>query len=606
MKNLSWRRIPSALRYFRAHGPVATWRSAIGRTIACVAWRRAIGGAGTYAAWLRAYDTLRPADTTAILRHIAEFSRRPLISVILAGDGHTEASTKAANTVIAQLYPHWELVISMSRPVDVLRSELEGVVQTDPRIKLVQVHASDGWASLANAAIASARGEFILFLDEDDQLAPHAIYCLVSEICKADKPDIVYSDEDEIDAGGNRCFPKFKTDWNPDLLRSYNYLGRLTAYRRELLAQTGRVASDLAGAEEYDLNLRLTEKISAPHIRHIPMILYHRCKRDGDAATGSAVRAVERHLARAGAVAKAVTLTSGHVRAQYHLPSPLPGVSLIVPTRDRVGLLRECIDGLLSNTDYGNLKIIIVDNDSLLPETHEYLMEINKEARVRVLQVSGPFNYSLINNCAAKLAESDIIGFINSDIKVIHPHWLREMVSQVLRPEIGAVGAKLFYPNDTIQHAGTIVGLGGLAGHAFRHFNRDDAGYLHRLSLTQNMSAVTAACMLMRKHVFEEVGGFDEINLPVAYSDVDICLKISESGYLNIWTPFAQLYHLESGSRPSDHSRERIEQYKREMKYLRSRWKHVIQRDPFYNPNLTNEAEDFSLAFPPRVVRPWQ
>jgi len=224
---------------------------------------------------------------------------------------------------------------------------------------------------------------------------------------------------------------------------------------------------------------------------------------------------------------------------------------------------------------------------------------------VRILGYPGPFNYSAINNFATKYATHDIIAFINNDIEVIDREWLREMVSHVIRPEIGAVGAKLFYHDDTIQHGGTIIGLGGVAGHAFRYFDREDAGYLHRLQLTQNLSAVTAACMLLRKAVFNEVGGFDPVNLPVAYNDVDLCLRIREHGYWNVWTPFARLYHHESGSRPSDYSPERLSKYRLEMNYLKSRWKDIIRHDPCYNPNLTLDTEDFALAYPPRVIRPW-
>jgi GT2 family glycosyltransferase len=225
--------------------------------------------------------------------------------------------------------------------------------------------------------------------------------------------------------------------------------------------------------------------------------------------------------------------------------------------------------------------------------------------KIRILKVEGKFNYSKINNLAVSFSRQKILGFLNNDVEIIDEKWLSEMAMLVTRPEIGVVGAKLYYPNNTIQHAGTIVGLGGLAGHAFRHFPRHAAGYLHRLRYVQSMSAVTGACMLVRKEVFEAVGGLDPENLPVAYNDVDFCLRVQELGYRNVWTPFAELYHHESGSRPSDHSRERIDDYKAEVTYLKARWEHVIRQDPYYNPNLTIESEDFSLAFPPRVKKPW-
>jgi len=588
-----WRRIPAGLRYLRAHGLAATWRRVFPRPRG-------------YPSWVESYDTLGPADIRAIADHIRCLPARPLLSVILAVvKGREPHFRDTVTSVTGQLYPHWEL--SIAAAPEALRSlagELNRHGSRDSRIKLVPSDAPSELVATTNAAIAAATGEFVLFLDPRDKLAAHALYMIAVELDRSASADIIYSDEDEIDDGDRRNRPKFKSDWNPDLFLGCNLIGRLAAYRRSLVEQAGGFRSGFPGAEEYDLGLRASELTEPDRVRHIPMILYHRRVTHDENTQGSA-EAVAEHLERSGTSGTPVQVSRCRVRIRYPLPGPPPGISLIVPTRDRLELLRKCVDGLLSKTNYGNVEIIIVDNDSELAETHAYFAELSTRETVRILKFSGEFNYSAINNFAVERASHDIIGFLNNDLEVIHPDWLAEMVSHIIRPEIGIVGAKLLYPDNTVQHAGTIVGLGGLAGHAFRHFARDDSGYLGRLQLTQNMSAVTAACMLIRKPVFQEVGGFDAYNLPIAYNDVDLCLRVREQGYRIVWTPFAELYHHESGSRTSDFAPERIKNYRAEMSYLKARWKDVIGHDPFYSPNLTIEAEDFTLAYPPRVVRPW-
>jgi len=592
----AWRRIPSGLRYLRSHGLIATWY-------------RLFPGPRTYASWVDAFDTLRSNDVKAIQKHIRKLSARPLLSVILPVTGtHEPLLGDAVLSVIGQLYPDWELCITTTpQALPAVTADVDRFGSGDRRIKLVASAAED-FATTANAGLAAATGAFVLFLGARDRLAAHALYMIAVELCRHADADVIYSDEDLIDEHGSRNHPNFKSDWNPDLLLGCDMIGHLAAFRRDLVARAGEVRPGLTGTAKYDLALRLTEQSQPDRIHHIPMILYHQ-RQAADPSTASLAegmrQAVTEHFERAERMA-AVSLSQCHIRIRYPLPVPLPGVSLIIPTRDRADLLRQCVDGLLSKTDYDNIEIVIVDNDSELLETQAYLARLREFEHVRVLSFSGQFNYSAINNFAVNHVIHDIIGFINNDIEVIHPDWLREMVSHVIRPEIGAVGAKLLYPDDTIQHAGTIVGLGGLAGHAFRYFNRDDPGYFDRLRLVQNMSAVTAACMLMRKQVFTDAGGFDAINLPVAYNDVDLCLRVRERGYRNLWTPFAELYHHESGSRASDFAPERIKAYRREMDYLKTRWKDVIDHDPSYNPNLTVEAEDFSPAFPPRIIRPWR
>jgi len=591
-----WRRIPSGLRYLRTYGLVATWHRILPRT-------------EDYASWVRSFGTLRPRDIRAIKSHVDRLPKRPLLSVILPATHENRPLRDAISSVTDQLYPDWELCVgATSETAAAVAAEFDQFAD-DRRLKLVPSHRQDDLAVVANAGLAVATGEFILLLHPGDRLAPHALYMVAAAICRNETTDMIYSDEDAIDENGNRRQPRFKSDWNPDLLLGCDAVGRLAAYRRSPVVEAGGFRSGFDGAEEYDLTLRLTKWAQPDRVQHIPMVLYHRRGADEQAPASSGeamLRAVTEHLADCGYKAAVGSTSDGHIRVCYPLPEPLPAVSLIIPTRDRVALLRQCVDGLLSKTDYGNIEIIVVDNDSEDAETHAYLTELSKRDCVRILSFSGQFNYSVINNFAVAHTSHDIIGFINNDIEVIDGSWLREMVSHAIRPEIGAVGAKLLYPDNTIQHAGTVIGLGGLAGHAFRHFERDDPGYLDRLRFVQNVSAVTAACLVVRKRVFKEAGGFDAVNLPVAYNDVDLCLRIRECGYRNLWTPFAELYHHESASRPSDFSAERIKAYRREMNYLKKRWPGVIRHDPFYNPNLTIDAEDFGLAFPPRVVRPWR
>src|SRR6266851_3162442 len=596
---LRWHRIPGGLRYLRRHGTVALLL-------------RLFPPLRFYWAWVGIYDTLAPKDVAAIHRHIRRLANRPLISVLMpvaSSDG--VFLRRAIERIARQLYPEWELRIAGDPAV------VGSVAQmTTPggRVKIVDAGSDPSFAGAFNAALAVATGTLVTLVRAEDELALHALYLLAVELGRDPETAILYSDEDAIGTGGRRRNHRFKTDWNPDLLLGHDAIGRLAAYRRDIITRIGGFRRGFEGAEEYDLALRASEEVGPDRIRHIPMILYHRRGTIWPAgANGSATpadahcRAVAEHLLRTGIAATVSPLPGHRVRVHHPLAEPRPHVSLIVPTRDKVDLLRRCVDGLLHETDYAELELIIVDNDSAERETHAYFADLAAAPRVRVVSYPGLYNYSAINNFGVAQARYDLIGLLNNDIEVIHRDWLREMVSHAMRPEIGAVGAKLYYPDDTIQHAGTIVGLGGGANHAFRDFRRAAPGYCNRLLLTQNLSAVTAACILLRRRVSEEVGGIDEVNLPVAFNDVDLCLRIREKGYRIVWTPFAELYHWESVSRGSDkYEPEKIERFQRESKYLVERWRAVIAQDPYYNPNLTVDELDFGLAFPPRFSPPWR
>jgi lipopolysaccharide biosynthesis protein/GT2 family glycosyltransferase len=571
-----------------------------------------------YQSWVSSYDTLQDDDRAAIRSHIQLLRDRPLISIIMpVYNTNPIFLRKAIDSMLAQLYPFWELCIADDASSNSeIRTILSEYSRRDQRIKVVFRSENGHISAASNSALELATGEFIALSDHDDELSPHAIYMLAVELNEHPDADIVYSDEDKIDANGRRHEPHFKPDWNQELFYSYNMINHLGMYRTCLVQKIGGFREGFEGSQDYDLVLRLLAHTTQTRIRHIPHILYHWRLGYGvqtfstdrlTEAVKSARRALAEHFAsRSEMVQIADANPPCFNRIKRPLPNPSPRVSLIVPTRDKVILLRNCVDGLLHNTRYSNLEIIIVDNDSCEAGTLEYLDSLRAEDRVRILRIQGPFNHSAFNNMAAAQAGGELIGFINNDIEVIEPGWLEEMVSQAVQPGVGAVGAKLYYHDDTIQHAGVILGIGGTAGHSHRHFPRDDYGYVYRLQLIQNLSCVTAACMIMSKDVFIEVGGFDEVNLKASYNDVDLCIRIRQAGYSIVWTPYAELYHLEAASRGYDHEPENVERASREVAFLQKQWGDVLAADPCYNPNLTLTDESFAFALPPRALKPWR
>jgi O-antigen biosynthesis protein len=571
-----------------------------------------------YQEWLRKYDLLTDKDRFAIRISNAVLGYKPLISVVLTLSNVKEESAEVSiEAVRKQLYQNWELCVAESRSAGPGALEaLHEFAKEDPRIKIVDWRHDEDFAATTNRAIDMATGEFVVLLDCGGELAEHALYMIAHELNRFSTAELIFTDEDTIDSEGQRSNPHFKTDWNRDLLLSENFVSHVTVYRSSILRQLGGFRSGYEGQEDYDLALRATERMAEHRIRHIPLILYHRhldhalCPGPGGGENGTssenARKAIREHFER---LRNPATVMAGYQHARrvsYPLPEPIPLVSLIIATRDRADLLRQIIHGVCHETDYDRFEVVIIDNQSTEPETLKYLEEINEDARIKVVAYDAPFNFSAINNLGIRHSQGDVVGFLNNDLKVISPGWLREMVSHAMRPEIGAVGAKLYFPDNTIQHAGVIVGLGGLAGYAYRGLPRDAAGPNCRPHKIQNYCAVTGACMVMRRAVFDEVGGFDEMNLPVAYNDVDLCLRIRERGYRILWTPYAELYHLESASRPPDRACEQLARYNKECAYFKSRWHSHIFHDPYYNPNLTQEAEDFSLASPPRAFKPWK
>ncbi|HSP46032.1 MAG TPA: glycosyltransferase family 2 protein, partial [Chthoniobacterales bacterium] len=423
---------------------------------------------------------------------------------------------------------------------------------------------------------------------------------------------LIYSDEDKTDENGRRSNAFFKPDWNPELFLGQNYVNHLGCYRADLLREIGGFREGFEGSQDYDLALRCVDRLQPEQIRHIPRILYHWRMVGGSLAAvadakpyakEAARRALADHCRRKdmpGTVVPCPENTESH-RVIHAVPEPAPLASIIIPTRDRVELLKRCVESIQARTDYPSFEIIVVDNGSIDRQTFMFFRAIEQQ-NVRVLTDSGSFNYSRLNNRAAREAHGDVLVFVNNDTEIDDPGWLTEMVSHGARPEVGAVGARLWYPDGTLQHGGVVLGLGGVAGHAFPHIPRGHPGYFNRAMLQQNCSAVTGACMAVRKAVFHELGGFDEINLGVTFNDIDFCLRLTQHSYRVVWTPYANLIHHESASRGHQRTREEQVEFEQAVDYMQRTWGPQLLRDPFYNPNLSLNPPGFEIAFPPRLV----
>ena len=569
-----------------------------------------------YEQWVTSYDTLVEADRALIRQRVEDLEWKPSISVVMATHETPEIwLRRAIESVRAQLYPHWELCIADdASTAPHVRAVLAEYAALEPRIKVVHRETRGHIAAASNDALALATGSFVTFLDHDDELAEHALYRVASEIQEDRDVAIVYSDEDKIDESGSRYDPYFKPDWNPDLLLAQNYVAHLCLYRTDLVRELGGLRSGYDGAQDWDLVLRAGWAVEPARIRHIPNVLYHWRAVPGSSARAADekhyVRAAQRktleaHLERTGTAARVEPAAQIHWRVRYALPEPRPRVTLIVPTRDGYRFLSRCVDSVLEKTGYGNVELLVVDNQSTDPRTRRYLEELSARPEATVIRYDAPFNYAAINNFAAERASGEVLALVNDDVEAISPGWLEEMVSHAIRPEIGAVGAMLYYPNGTIQHAGIILGIGGVAGHAHTYQPRGHPGQACRGMLVQDVSAVTGACMVLRRSVFEEVGGFDEAHLEIAFNDVDLCLRIRARGYRIVWTPFAELYHHESASRGYEETPTQQARFEREERYMKELWGPVLRNDPAYNPNLALDRESFLLAFPPRASKPW-
>ncbi|MCW5759668.1 MAG: glycosyltransferase family 2 protein [Phenylobacterium sp.] len=572
-----------------------------------------------YSGWVRRYDTLRSKDRRAIAAHIRRFRTTPTISVVVpVYAAKTDLLAEAIDSVRAQLYPHWELCIADdASPGEETWAALTRYAQADPRIRIVRREVNGNICAATNSALALATGEFVALMDHDDLLPARALYEVAALLQDHPDTDLIYSDEDKIDDRGHRYEPHIKTDWNPELMLGQNMVSHLGVYRRSLIEAVGGLREGFEGSQDYDLALRVSELTTPERIRHIPWILYHWRQLGGpatfsqaqmDRCADAAQRAVAEHLARTGQPVLDVSRmadTPGWVTVRRAPPTPRPQVSIVVPTRDRADLLAQCAEGVLSRTDYAPLELLIVDNGSVEPATAALFERLRQDPRVRILDAPGPFNFSALNNRAAAEARGEILLLLNNDISMVHPDWLDALVAQAVRPNVGAVGARLLFPDGTIQHAGVAVGLGGVAGHVAAGQPGDDAGYFGHMKSPRNVTAVTAACLAMRKSVFDEVGGLDAENLAVAFNDIDLCLKVRAAGYDIVWTPHAELIHHESATRGADLAGEAQARFRNEVLHMRRRWGETLKQDPFFSPLFSLDHSDHQLASPPRRPPPW-
>jgi len=573
-----------------------------------------------YERWVKECDTLSGEDRLAIGRHIQTFTFMPLISVVMpAYETPAWALRATIESVRSQLYPNWQLCIADdASPSPHVTEILRTAADEDNRIRWMRRETNGNISAASNSALSLASGEFIALLDHDDILPPHALYEVVAALNKNPDLDIIYSDEDQIDEHGRRQNAYFKTDWNIELLLGHNMVSHLGVYRRELVERVGGFRVGFEGSQDYDLTLRCADTTSAERIHHIPAILYHWRREFGapsfserklEVCADAARRAVADHLQRCNEAGTAHPHPGlpAWTRVIRPIPLPAPLVSLIVPTRDKADLLEQCAKGLLQGTNYPNIELLIVDHESRSAETHRLFEHLKTDPRVSVLPYAGPFNYSAINNMAVARSRGSIVGLINNDIEVIDVNWLSEMVSLAMLPGVGAVGAKLLYPNNTVQHGGVVLGSGGVANHFSHLLPRHAPGYFGRSLLASSVSGVTGACLVVKKAIYEEVGGLDEENLAVAFNDVDLCLKIRQKGYRNVWTPYAELFHHESASRGPDATPEKAARFKSEVDFMLRKWGPQLPHDPFYNDNFSLEiGHCFDMAFPSRRVKPWK
>lgn len=532
-----------------------------------------------------------------------KWKRKPLISIVVPVYNTPQVFLRQMiESVQNQSYSEWELCIGNASPENKEMKKILEEYKNDARIKEVEIPENKGISQNTNRAMEIASGELIGLLDHDDLLAPNALYEIAKAVNEHPDAEVIYTDEDKVTTDLKEHFqPHLKPDFNLDLLRSNNYICHFFVASRDLIKRVGGFRPEFNGAQDYDLILRCTEQ--AKQIVHIPKILYHWRVHKASTADNPASkmyafdagkRAIEEHLVRCrtkGTVQHTKDL--GFYWVKYEVCGE-PLVSIIIPNKDQSEALKKCLDSIREKTSYRNYEIIIVENNSEEPETFAFYKKIAGE-KIKVVTWEGEFNYSAINNFGVRHARGDYLLLLNNDVEIINGDWLTEMLSHCQRKEVGIVGAKLYYPDNTIQHAGIIIGIGGVAGSVFVGLPRAFSGYLHKASIQLDLSAVTAACMLVKRSVFEQVGGLEE-KLKVAFNDVDFCLRVREKGYLVVYDPYAELYHYESKTRGAEDTKEKIRRFQTEIEYMRSHWIGLLKKgDPYYNCNLSLTKWDYSL-----------
>jgi GT2 family glycosyltransferase len=625
---LRWHPLPEPLARWRMVAKLARRQGGGGWMRRCASW-----WAGSARALWHDYDRAcgGPGGDAERLEHHEEAIRRlaepppaigPRISVVMpVHDALPEHLEAAVGSVLAQSYEGWQLCLAddgSTSPGTV--RWLRHQVPQDPRIALVHRSVTGHIAAATNSALALADGEWIAFLDHDDLLHPHALALIVRAVAEHPDLEAVYTDEDFIAPAGHRHSPHHKPAWNPELLRSHNYVTHLLCVRRSTLDRIGGIRAGFDGAQDYDLVLRLLDGVEPWRIGHIPLRLYHWRQSATSTAGGAGAkhyavdagrRALLDHARRRGLPAPQVEplATSCYYRLLWPVPGPAARTSVIIPTKDRADLLERCVDSLRRAPGMPLHEIVIVSNNTSTDRMRRLLGSLALQPGVRVLHHEGPFNWSAVNGTGVAAATGDLLLFLNDDTEALSPGWLAEMAALAVRPGTGCVGARLLYPDGRVQHGGVILGLGGYAAHAHRREPKDRPGYFNRLQVRQSISAVTGACMLVRRSVFADAGGFDPA-YAVAYNDVDFCLRVAAMGLENVYTPFAEFLHHESVSRGDETDPRSLARFQEEKDRLARRWAAMLADDPAYNPNLTRDEEDFrprNPPFPLPLVRraPW-
>jgi GT2 family glycosyltransferase len=569
-----------------------------------------------YNRWVQFYDDITQADRDLICEHVALLPARPLISIVLLHSNKDKsASARSVASVRTQLYPRWQLILTSDKSDP---PELQGQLNQEIRIVSIDPVPGDFYATLSRS-LEDADGDYVVFLPAGVRLREHALYELAIATTRLPRAEIFFCDHDEEDRSGFRKRPWFKPAWDPDLFLGQDYIGPVVVYRKEIIAAAGEIRSSFPGAELYDLALRLTHIVGPDKIVHLPKILYHVPEEVHDSQevtlellqTTNMKRAVVQSFLtnNLGLNAKALPVPCSPSANRIIWPireESAPKVAFIIPTKDKPRLLQDCISSLLSVTNYPNYEVWIVDNGTTDSKALELLDSISRDPRVHVSRDDRAFNFSRLVNEMAHRVSAEVLLLLNNDTQVIHEDWLKEMVSHVVRPDVGLVGAKLLYPDDTLQHGGVVLGPSASATHVHRLLPGHDPGYKGQVALVRSLSAVTGACAAIRRSVFLEVGGMDEENLAVAYNDVDLALRLQDYGYRIVWTPFAQLYHLESASRGADDANaESRARSLRELAFLHARWGRLLDEDPYHNPNLLFAGDHSEIPSTPREKRSW-
>lgn len=559
-----------------------------------------------YAEW---YDLTKPAPEELAAQRQTKLAYEPLLSIVIPAYKTPEKYLREMmDSILAQTYQNWEVCVANGSPKGegrIVAKVMKQYMEKDSRFHCKELGDNLGISGNTNAALEMAKGDFIVLADHDDTLPEHALFEVAAAINKHPECDVIYSDEDKLDMDGGALFdPHFKPDFNQDLLCSVNYICHLFVVKRELLDKVGGFRHEYDGAQDYDFIFRCTEQ--AKEIYHIPKVLYHwRCHQDSTAsnpesklyAFEAGSRAIMAHYERCGI--KAEKVEKGVDYGIYHTTFCIkdnPLVSVVIPNKDHSKDLDLCVRSILERATYKNLEFIIIENNSTEPETFAYYEAIQKEfPQVHVVTWEREFNYSAINNFGAAFAKGEYLLFLNNDTEIIAPSMFEEMLGFCQRPEVGIVGARLLYQDDTIQHAGVVIGFGGIAGHTFIGLHEAENSYFHRAMCAQDYSAVTAACMMTKAEVFKKVGGFTE-ELAVAFNDIDYCMKVRTADYLVVYAPYAVMYHYESKSRGLEDTPEKVARFNREISVFARRWPEILQNgDPYYNPNLTLRKSNFAL-----------